>query len=135
MIELKARLSQKDAQFHNLRDAYQKVLTENIKMKQELDVLKNSLAKYKNENRTCETKIASVQTETIKESVSNRDTVNSEETNNKISRSSVASTGSSNDQWMESDYSPAISIKPPDLTPILNSDDSIVLADAGVPKK
>ncbi|XP_012350178.1 MATH and LRR domain-containing protein PFE0570w isoform X3 [Apis florea] len=135
VIELKARLSQKDAQFHNLRDAYQKVLTENIKMKQELDVLKNSLAKYKNENRTCETKIASVQTETIKESISNQDTVTSEETNNKISRSSVASTGSSNDQWIESDYSPAISIKPPDLTPILNSDDSIVLTDANVPKK
>ncbi|CAK9797491.1 hypothetical protein ANTQUA_LOCUS1189 [Anthophora quadrimaculata] len=135
IIQLKAQLTKKDEQFHNLRDAYRKTLTENMKMKQELDALKKSLAKYEGESKTCETKIASVQTEAIVESTSNKGTTSSGETNNKMSTSSVASTVSSGDQWAESAYSPAISIKPPDLTPILNSDDSIVLTDGTTPRK
>ena len=80
-------------------------------------------------------KTASVQTEIVSESTSNQDTVTSGETNNKISTSSVASTASSTDQWADSAYSPAISIKLPDLTPILNSDDSIILTDGTTPRK
>lgn len=133
--QLKAQLSQKDAQFHNLQNAYQKTLAENMKMKLELDALKESLAKYENENKTCKMKIASVQTETIVEPVTNSKTIeNSGETSNKISSSSVASTISSIDHWADSACSPAISIKPPDLTTILNSDDSLVLTD-GTPRK
>ncbi|XP_033183728.1 uncharacterized protein LOC117153628 isoform X2 [Bombus vancouverensis nearcticus] len=135
IIELKTQLNEKDAQFINLRDAYQKVLAENIKMKQELDNLKKSLAKYEDQNKTCEMKTAFVQTETVSESTSNQDTVTSGEANNKISTSSVASTASSTDQWADSAYSPAISIKLPDLTPILNSDDSIILTDGNTPRK
>ncbi|KOC63412.1 hypothetical protein WH47_01901 [Habropoda laboriosa] len=135
IIQLKAQLTKKDEQFHNLRDVYQKTLAENIKMKQELDALKKSLAKYEDESKTCETKIASVQTEAIVESsTSNKGTTSSGE-GNKVSTSSVASTVSSVDPWAESSYSPAISIKPPDLTPILNSDDSIVLTDGITPRK
>ncbi|KAK9300736.1 hypothetical protein QLX08_006687 [Tetragonisca angustula] len=135
ITELKSQLNQKDAEFLNLQDAYQKVLAENMKMKQELDALKQSLAKYKDQNKTCETKIASVQTEAVAEPVSNQNTVSSGEINNKISTSSVASTISSIDQWADSAGSPAISIKLPDLTPILNSDDSVVLTDRATPRK
>ncbi|XP_043521416.1 MATH and LRR domain-containing protein PFE0570w-like isoform X2 [Frieseomelitta varia] len=135
ITELKSQLNQKDAEFLNLQDAYQKVLAENMKMKQELDALKQSLVKYKDQNKTCETKIASVQTEAVVEPVSNQNTVSSGEINNKISTSSVASTISSIDQWADSAGSPAISIKLPDLTPILNSDDSIVLTDRATPRK
>ena len=135
ITELKSQLDQKDAEFLNLQDAYQKVLAENMKMKQELDALKQSLAKYKDQNKTCETKIASVQTEAVTEPISNQNTVSSGETNNKISTSSVASTISSIDQWADSAGSPAISIKLPDLTPILNSDDSVVLTDKATPRK
>nr|XP_012138158.1 PREDICTED: probable serine/threonine-protein kinase kinX isoform X1 [Megachile rotundata] len=134
IIQLKTQLNQKDAQFHNLKDAYQKTLAENIKMKQELDELKKSLAKYENENKTCETKVASVQTENVEKSVDNQETVAKAETVKKVSTSSVASTASSSDQWAESAYSPAVSIKPPDITSILNSDDSIVLTN-GTPRK
>lgn len=134
VIELKAQLSQKDAQFHNLRDAYQKVVSENIRMKQELDVLRKSLANYENKSKPSETKIAAVQTDVVIESTSNQDTTPSGEVN-KISTSSIASTASSSDKWADSAYSPAISLKPPDLTPILNSDDSIVLSNGTTPRK
>ncbi|XP_076649099.1 uncharacterized protein LOC143356924 isoform X2 [Halictus rubicundus] len=135
VIQLKAQLNQKDAQFNSLRNAYQKTLAENVKMKQELDTLRKSLAKYESESIACETKIASVQTESVAEPVSvPKVTVTAGDTNNKVSTSSVASTVSSLDQWADSAASPAISIKPPDLTPILNSDDSLVLTD-GTPRK
>ncbi|OAD52683.1 hypothetical protein WN48_00386 [Eufriesea mexicana] len=135
VIELKTQLNQKDAQFHNLRDAYQKVLSENIKMKQELDVLRKSLANYENKSKPSETKIAAVQTDVVIESSSsNQDTATSGEIN-KISTSSIVSTASSSDKWVDSAYSPAISLKPPDLTPILSSDDSIVLTNSTTPRK
>ncbi|XP_015430039.1 PREDICTED: stress response protein NST1-like isoform X1 [Dufourea novaeangliae] len=135
IMQLKAQLTQKDAQFHNLRNAYQKTLAENIKMKQELDALKKSLAKYENESKVCETKIAAVQTETTVDTTSKpKIIVTTVDTNNKMSTSSVASTISSIDHWADSACSPAISIKPPDVTPILNSDDSMILTD-GTPRK
>ncbi|XP_076765000.1 uncharacterized protein LOC143432033 [Xylocopa sonorina] len=135
IIELKAQLNQKDAQFQNLRDAYQRVLAENIKIKQELDALKKSLVKPEKESKACETKIAAIQTDAIVESIPNQEIVTTAETNNKVSTSSVTSTISSIDHWAESAYSPAISIKPPDLTPIFNSDDSMVLTNGNTPRK
>lgn len=134
VIQLKSQLKQKDAKFLNLRDAYQKTLVENMKMKQELDALKKSLAKYEAEQKMCETKIASVQTEKVMEPTLNQDAVTPKITN-KVSTSSVASTISSIDHWADSAGSPAISIKPPDLTPILNSDDSLVLSNGITPRK
>ncbi|XP_043248486.1 kinesin-related protein 4-like [Colletes gigas] len=133
--QFKAQLSQRDAQFNNLQNVYHKTLAENIKMKQELDALKKSLANYESKDRACKTKIAAVQTETVVEpTIVPKVTVTTGETSNKISSSSVASTISSIDHWAESAGSPAVSIKPPDLTPILNSDDSMVLTD-GTPRK
>ncbi|XP_031846784.1 uncharacterized protein LOC116433145 isoform X2 [Nomia melanderi] len=126
-VQLKAQLNQ-------IRNAYQKTLAENMKMKQELDALKKSVAKYESESKTREMKIASVQTEAIVETGSNpKVIVTAGDTNNKISTSSVASTIST-DQWAETPCSSGISIKPPDLTQILNSDDSMVLTD-GTPRK
>ncbi|XP_078041701.1 uncharacterized protein LOC144472462 isoform X2 [Augochlora pura] len=135
VMQLKVQLNQKDAQFLSLQNTYQKTLAENLKMKQELDALRKSLAKYETESKTSETKIASVQTESIAEISSiTKATTNSGSTNNKVSTGSIASTISSLDQWADSAPSPAVSIKPPDLTPILNSDDSLVLTDA-TPRK
>lgn len=137
VTQLKAQLNQKNVQFQNLQNAYQKKVAENMKMKEELDALKQCLAKYESESKTREMKVASVQTETVTEPVPNKESTTStgERTNNKISSSSIASTTSSIDQWADnSGCSPAISIKPPDLTQILNSDDSIVLMD-GTPRK
>nr|XP_033340202.1 uncharacterized protein PF11_0213-like isoform X3 [Megalopta genalis] len=135
VMQLKAQLNQKDVQFLNLQNTYQKTLAENSKMKQELDALRKSLAKYESESKTSETKIASVQTESIAEISSiAKVTTSSGSTNNKVSTGSIASTISSLDQWADSAASLAVSIKPPDLTPILNSDDSLVLNDA-TPKK
>ncbi|KAG7189736.1 hypothetical protein KM043_017402 [Ampulex compressa] len=131
---LKTQISQKNAQFDTLRDAYQRALMENMKMKQELDELKKSLAKCKQENKPSEMKAASVQTESISETTSNQaQPINAKEAN-KISSSSVASTISSLEQWTDSTCSPAISIKPPDVTNVLNSDDSIILTNT-TPRK
>lgn len=102
VFQLKSELEQKDAQFNSLRNAYQKTLAENIRMKQELDALKKSLAQYENENKTPEMKVASVQTDAITEpaqSTTNQKlATSSTERNNKVSVSSVASTISSIDR-------------------------------------
>ncbi|XP_054010190.1 kinesin-related protein 4-like isoform X1 [Hylaeus anthracinus] len=135
VILLKAQLSQRDAQFDQLRKAYQKALEENMKMKVEIDIVKKSLAKYENEHKTCKMKVASVQTETTVEPMINPKIITTTgDTSNKVSTSSVASTISSIDHWADSACSPAISIEPPNVTSILNSDDSIVLTD-GTPRK
>ncbi|KAI4498751.1 hypothetical protein M0802_006218 [Mischocyttarus mexicanus] len=128
---LKTQLDQKTIQFNNLREAYQNTLMENLKMKQELEELKNSLAKYSKENRTCDTKVVAVQTDIIEESViQNKEIINTKETANKLSASSITSTVSSINQWTDSaGGSSGISLKPPDLGTILNSEDSSVVTD------
>ncbi|XP_015191164.1 PREDICTED: kinesin-related protein 4-like isoform X2 [Polistes dominula] len=127
---LKTQLDQKTIQFNNLKEVYQSTLMENLKMKQELEELKNSLAKYNKENRTCETKVVAVQTDVIEESVTqNKETTDTKETANKLSASSIISTASSINQWTDSTGSSGISLKPPDLGTILNSEDNSVIAE------
>ncbi|XP_043502455.1 kinesin-related protein 4-like [Polistes fuscatus] len=127
---LKTQLDQKTIQFNNLRKAYQSTLMENLKMKQELEELKTSLAKYNKENQTCETKVVAVQTDVIEESVTqNMETTDTKEKANKLSASSITSTISSINQWTDSAGSSGISLKPPDLGTILNSEDSSVVAE------
>lgn len=134
VILLQTQINQKTAQINTLRDAYQRTLSENLKMKQELDALKKSLAKYEQQNNSDERKVAAVQTEDVEPAVNQKAVADAMRTDNKISTSSVASTLSSVDVWADSACSPAISIKPPDLTTVLNSDDSMVLTN-GTPRK
>ncbi|EGI65767.1 hypothetical protein G5I_05673 [Acromyrmex echinatior] len=135
---LKKKLTQKTVKYNSLLDTYQKQLMENLKMKQELDELRKTLAKYEKENKPPEQKVASVQTDVSIDSVSNQPQDQTEPThvkqsNNKISGSSVASL-SSIDQWSSSACNLSVSIKPPEITKTLQSDDSIVLTD-GTPRK
>ncbi|XP_018393684.1 PREDICTED: MATH and LRR domain-containing protein PFE0570w-like [Cyphomyrmex costatus] len=136
---LKKKLTQKSVKYNSLLDTYQKQLMENLKMKQELDELRKTLAKYEKENKPPEQKVASVQTENFIDNVSNQPQDQTEPTHvkqskNKISGSSVASTLSSIDQWSSSACNLSVSIKPPEITKTLQSDDSIVLTD-GTPRK
>ncbi|KYM78819.1 hypothetical protein ALC53_10739 [Atta colombica] len=136
---LKKKLTQKTVKYNSLLDTYQKQLMENLKMKQELDELRKTLAKYEKENKPPEQKVASVQTDVFIDSVSNQsrdqtEPIHVKQSNNKISGSSVASTLSSIDQWSSSACNLSVSIKPPEITKTLQSDDSIVLTD-GTPRK
>ncbi|XP_024877648.1 uncharacterized protein DDB_G0283697-like isoform X1 [Temnothorax curvispinosus] len=135
---LQKKLTQKTVKYNGLLDTYQKQLMENIKMKQELDELRKTLAKYEKENKP-EQKVASVQTDVIIDSISNQHQDQTEPTqvkqsNNKVSGSSVASTLSSIDQWSSSAGNLSISMKPPEVTKTLHSDDSMILTD-GTPRK
>ncbi|XP_026666663.1 uncharacterized protein LOC108633082 isoform X2 [Ceratina calcarata] len=87
-----------------IRQFHQKAATEDIKMKQELDSLKKSLAKYEGKSKVCETK-GTLQTEIIA-NASNKDTVTSEERKNIISISNVESAVITADDWPEATYVP-----------------------------
>lgn len=134
---LKKKLTQKTVKYNSLLDTYQKQLMENLKMKQELDELRKTLAKYEKENKP-EQKIASIQTDVI-DFVPNQHQDQTElthvkQSNNKVSGSSVASTLSSIDQWSSSAGNLSISMKPPEIVKTLHSDDSMILTD-GTPRK
>jgi len=135
---LKKKLTQKTLKYNSLLDTYQKQLMENLKMKQELDELRKMLTKYEKENKPPEQKVASIQTDVIIDSVVSNQQDQTEPTHVKqsikISGSSVASTLSSIDQWSSSACNLSISMKPPEITKTLHSDDSIVLTD-GTPGK
>ncbi|XP_011703878.1 PREDICTED: kinesin-related protein 4-like [Wasmannia auropunctata] len=134
---LKRKLTQKTAKYNSLLDTYQKQLMENLKMKQELDELRKTLVKYEKENKPPEQREVSIQTDIIIDSASNQHQDQTEpvqQSNNKISGSSVASTLSSIDQWSSSACNLSLSMKPPEVTKALQSDDSVVLTD-GTPAK
>lgn len=85
-----------------LRQFHQKAETEDVKMKQELDSLKKSLAKYEDTSKTCETR-NTLQTAMIVKA-SDQDTLISGERNNAIS---VICT----DHEVENSYNPVTSTK------------------------
>lgn len=142
VVALKDQLNQKTVEYNNLCDTYQKQLAENVKMKQELEKLKKSLAKYEKENKQPpEQKIASIQTDFITDSITNEnravnqaESTHVKQSNNKVSVSSVASTLSSIEQWTDSTCNLSLSMKPPTVTKALDSDDSMVLTN-GMPRK
>jgi len=136
---LKKKLTQKTVKYNNLLDTYQKQLMENLKMKQELDELRKTLAKYEKENKPPELKVASIQTDIIIDSVPDQHQDQTEPTAikqsiNKISVSSVASTLISIDQWSSSACNLSISMIPPEVAKTLHTDDSMILTD-GTPGK
>lgn len=113
---------------------HQKAIAENMKLKQELDAVKKSLARYESESRTCETR-TNAQDEMISISAKNENTADSGEMNKKVSASSIESVVSSIDHWAESAGSLGISIKSPNVNSVLHSDDSIILTNYITPKK
>ncbi|KAL0101447.1 hypothetical protein PUN28_018942 [Cardiocondyla obscurior] len=136
---LKKKLTQKTVKYNNLLDTYQKQLMENLKMKQELDELRKTLAKYEKENKPPEQKVVSIQTDAVTESVHNQPQDESESTqtsqsNNKILGNSVISL-SSIEQWSSGAGNLSISMKPPEVAKTLQSDDSIILTDNTPAKK
>ncbi|XP_012532399.1 kinesin-related protein 4 [Monomorium pharaonis] len=140
VITLRKKLTQKTVEYNNLLETYQKQLMENLKMKQDLDKLRKTLTKYEKENKPREQKIASVQTDIIDSAPDQhqhrdkKEPTTVKQSNNKISGNSVASTLSSIDQWSSSACNLSISMKPPEVTKTLHSDDSMVLID-GTPGK
>ncbi|XP_017880447.1 uncharacterized protein LOC108625175 [Ceratina calcarata] len=138
---LNAEITELKSQF---RQFHQTAVAENMRLKQELDAVKKSLARYENENSASGTR-TKVQDEMIAISTKNENTVDSREmntknvdsreVNNKASASSIGSVVSSIDHWAESACSPGISIKSPNLNSILSLDDSIVLTNYVTPKK
>ncbi|XP_012230460.1 enolase-phosphatase E1-like isoform X2 [Linepithema humile] len=133
IITLKDQLNQKTVQYNDLHNAYQKQLAENLKIKQEMDELRESLAKYKKESKPLEQKVASIQTDITDSTHKHNQTepTHVKQSNNKISNSSVALTLSSIDQWSDN---LSISMKPPEAAKALHSDDSMMLTDA-TPRK
>ena len=127
--EKTAQLNQKTAEFEGLRDTFQKVLTENIQQKRELEELRKMLAEYRAKNQPPETKEAAVQTVNVAVNVDEPKTSGDKDT--KIPEpillsSSICSALSSMEHWSDSNCSPAISINPPNMDSVLNSDDSTI---------
>ncbi|EZA46699.1 hypothetical protein DMN91_012314 [Ooceraea biroi] len=132
---LREQLSKKTVQYNDLLDAYQKQLTENFRMKEELDELRKSLAKY--EPR--EQKVAAIQTDVVEPAPDERNDQEAKpdtdaKQSNKILGNSVASTLSSIGEWSDSACNLSISMKPPEAVKTLHSDDSMLLTD-GTPGK
>lgn len=133
--EKTAKLNEKTAQYDGIRDAFQKTLAENISLKREMDELKKTLAMYKKDNEPRDTKVASVQTEPFAQIEEPK--IQSSEMKPpmpKLLSSSVGSALSSIEQWSDSNCSAAISINPPNMDNVLNSDDSLIVG-GGTPRK
>lgn len=128
---LKTQLDQKTIEFNTLKDTYQSTLEENLRMKQELETLKVSLAKYNKEHEGRETKVVAVQTDIVTGTLIQQDAIagTKEIVNNTVSASSITSVSSSINQWTDSAGSSNMSMKPPNLGTILNSEDSLITTD------
>lgn len=124
--QLRLELHQRNMQFDNLRDAYQKTMSENLGMKMELENLKKMVAQYQQQKAPLETKVIAVQTEApiAAPNMPMIDDDNSEpQVNPRLTTTSLMSAVSS--QWSDSTGSAAISMEPPpNVTTALNSDES-----------
>ncbi|XP_011495360.1 PREDICTED: MATH and LRR domain-containing protein PFE0570w-like [Ceratosolen solmsi marchali] len=125
---LRLQLEKKNSQLDNLRDAFQKTMSENMSMKLEMDNLKKMLTYYQEQQKPVpETKVIAVQTE-LPVLVSNTAVVDSKSNEQKVDprlvTNSMISTISS--QWSDSIESATISMEPPpNVTNALNSDESM----------
>ncbi|OXU23262.1 hypothetical protein TSAR_006366 [Trichomalopsis sarcophagae] len=124
--QLRSELHQRNMQFDNLRDAYQKTMSENLGMKMELENLRKMVAQYQQRKSPLETKVIAIQTEAPTEAPSMPmiDDDNTEpQVNPRLTTTSLISAVSS--QWSDSTGSAAISMEPPpNVTTALNSDES-----------
>ncbi|XP_012257250.2 uncharacterized protein LOC105686728 isoform X1 [Athalia rosae] len=135
MSLIKAQLNQKTTQCKEIREAYQKTLSENFELKQELEDLKKSLSKMSSKKQSPELVTVAIQTDRILSPAQTTQQIAPADScvNPKISSSTIASAISYNDQWTESaDSLPTSngSMRPlPNLTPLSVADDSFI----GVP--
>lgn len=131
---LKMQLDQKSVQYDNLKVDYQKTISENLKMKQELESLRKALSKREKENEPRPVKVAAVQTETYIEPEPIKSAKKIPITQ-KSSNSSLETGSSSIERWPESSIeqiteSTSTFIKPPEFE--INSNSSSYIA--GSPK-
>ncbi|XP_058790862.1 trichohyalin-like isoform X2 [Phymastichus coffea] len=117
---LRLQLNHRNQQFKNLREAYQKTMSDNLAMRMELENLRKTVAYYQEQQKTLqvETKVSAVQTE---KSTNTHDMplIEFEDNDPKLGVSTVST------QWSDSTGSvAAISMDPPNVTTALNSDES-----------
>ncbi|XP_046735372.1 uncharacterized protein LOC124404922 isoform X2 [Diprion similis] len=129
---VQTQLNQKTTQCKEIREAYEKTLSENFELKQELEELKKTLSKLSaNQKPTLQLVAVAIQTDPPPncEKIETIPSANAC-TNPKLSTSSMGSAISYNTQWTESAGSlPASngSIRPlPNLTPLSNAEDSFI---------
>jgi regulator of replication initiation timing len=125
---LRVQLEKKNSQLDNLRDAFQKTMSENMSMKMELDNLKKMLAYYQEQQKPVpETKVIAVQTEhpiPISKTAIVEPKNNEQKTDSRLITNSMISTISS--QWSDGTESATISMEPPpNITNAINSDESM----------
>ncbi|XP_015124621.1 uncharacterized protein LOC107046513 [Diachasma alloeum] len=147
---LKAQLNQKVVECDGIKEDYKRIVNKNFQLKndynlmadrnlqleKELSELKKTLAHYQKEKqqneKSKEMKTAEVQTETLPALIDKSTVSYLKVPQQKMLSSSIASGPSSVEQWTDSNCSPSVSLKPPNVGSILNSDDSFCL---GTPRK
>ncbi|XP_011299641.1 uncharacterized protein [Fopius arisanus] len=147
---LKAQLNKKMVECDEIKEAYKKVVNKNFQLKndynllvdrnvqleKELSELRKTLAQYhkgdKEDKQSKEMRVAEVQTEALPAVFDKSAVSHLKVPQQKISNSSIASGPSSMEQWTDSNCSPSVSLKPPNVGSILNSDESFCL---GTPRK
>ncbi|XP_046465318.1 uncharacterized protein [Neodiprion pinetum] len=134
------QLNQKTTQCKEIREAYEKTLSENFELKQELEELKKTISKL-SVNQKSTPQLVAVAIQTDPPPNSKKIEINPPTnacTNPKLSTSSMGSAVSCNTQWTESPGSfPASngSIRPlPNLTPLSNAEDSFIGASETPPR-
>lgn len=132
---MQTQLNQKSTQCKEIREAYEKTLSENFELKQELEDLKKTLAKLTAKKTAPEVVAIAVQTDPppleAQASVESKDIQAKENFNDpKLSTSSMGSALSTIAPWTESAGSLPTSngsIRPlPNLTPLSNAEDSFI---------
>ncbi|KAK0096129.1 hypothetical protein PV326_006388 [Microctonus aethiopoides] len=122
-----ASVRQKSIEYNEENKDYQRMLNENLELKKQIEELKKVLVNQQNEIKRKEVKIAAVQTEDQPRLMKHTSTTTHLQLQEKLSASTIpdiGSTLSSIENWTDSEYSPAVSLKPPNVDHILNSDQS-----------
>ncbi|XP_063974672.1 probable serine/threonine-protein kinase kinX isoform X2 [Diachasmimorpha longicaudata] len=149
VVLLKAQLNKKVVECDGIKEDYKRIVNKNfqlrndynlmadknLQLEKKLSDLTKTLAQYQKE-KTKEMRAVEVQTEPLstvidKSLVVSQPKVEQEKMSNNSFRS-IGSGPSSIEQWTDSNCSPSISLKPPNVGSILNSDDSLCL---GTPPK
>lgn len=125
---LRIALEQRNSQFDNLRDSYQRILSDKIAMQLELDNLKKLISQHKKGGPIYEQKTVSTQTEVLQTTsmpILQSDALNEQEAN--LFSNSLSSAMSS--KWSDITGSIANSSEPPHIdTNLFHSDESSIQA-------
>ncbi|XP_034938720.1 AT-rich interactive domain-containing protein 4B-like [Chelonus insularis] len=122
---LQSQLNNKEQEFEKIGKEYRKVVDMISELKKERENLKQMLEKLENEKKSRTVQEVAVQTEDQPKTMIHTSTKTQlQPSSAKISMSSIGSTLSSIEQWTASDYSPVVSMNPPTIGNIINSDTS-----------